>query len=75
MKKSEVFILAAFVLGMMAIGYLVLAGISFLAMLEGGGSADILDSMKSPYVAIPIVILALSTLLTTKKANRIIMQE
>lgn len=75
MKIKEFLILAAFVLGMMAIAYLMLVLLSLVAMLENGGSGDILDSMKNPYFAITVIMLALSTLLTIKKANRIIMQE
>jgi hypothetical protein len=68
------FILVAFALGVLAAGYLVLAAISFVAMIDGGGSGEILDSMKNPYISFPILILAASTLLTGRKANKIVMK-
>jgi hypothetical protein len=75
MKAQDLFILIASGLGVLATAYLLLVIISFAAMLDGGGSGLILDSMLNPYFAIPIFLSALSLLLTWDKAEKIMTKE
>lgn len=71
MKRKEIFIIMIFALGAGAVAYLILAAISFAAMLDGGGSGVILETMKSPYIYIPIFIAAVSTMLTWGPFKRV----
>lgn len=76
MKKiKEIIVLVVFVLGVLAILYIVLVLISFAAMLDGGGSGDILKLARNAEVLIPAVILIASLHLTWKKAGQIMMAE
>lgn len=71
-KFTEILMIAAFTIGMMAVGYIVLTLISLAALMDGGGSGLILDSIKNPYFAAIVVILALSLFLTGSRATKIL---
>jgi fumarate reductase subunit C len=75
MNIKEMFFLLLYGAGILAIVYLVLLFISFVAMIDGGGSGLILDSMKNPYVVILAVIFSLSLLLTEQKVKKIMTTE
>jgi uncharacterized membrane protein YkvI len=70
MKKR--IIIALFVLGVMAAAYLVLVFISVAAMLDSGTSGLILESMKNPYFAAIVLLLAISLFFTEEKFKQIV---
>ena len=71
-KMKRKIIVTLFILGFLAAAYLVLVLISVAAMLDSGTSGLILESMKNPYFAGVIILLAISLLFTEAKFKKII---
>jgi len=71
-KMKTKIIIALFILGVFAAAYLLLLLISVAAMLDSGTSGLILESMKNPYFAAIVLLLAISLFFTEEKFKQIV---